>query len=202
MKDRLIVVFASFRSYELLYSRYFKLCSNYRLKKLERISHPQERKRGLLAEFCLIEAIRRFDKGYPLPLQIQTGLLGKPYLPDDRVHISLSHAGEFGAAAVSTKPVGIDIERTRSVSDRLVKRICTEKELESIWLPNPTDETFRNLFSAKESVVKCSGKGIAALSSVETVGNQTIRQKFFGEYVLSAASVADCEWEVYLCKEE
>ena len=135
MKDRLIVVFASFRSYELLYSRYFKLCSNYRLKKLERISHPQERKRGLLAEFCLIEAIRRFDKGYPLPLQIQTGLLGKPYLLDDRVHISLSHAGEFGAAAVSTKPVGIDIERTRSVSGKrgFTKFVSAESRRYQVW---------------------------------------------------------------------
>ena len=54
---------------------------------------------------------------------------GKPYIKDNPVYISISHSGDFAAAAFHNSPVGIDIEVLRPVDIRLKNRICTNRDL-------------------------------------------------------------------------
>lgn len=202
MKDRLIVCYASLLQLDVLSDRYGGLISAYRKAKLAKLQNEQERNRGLLAEFCLLEAIRRADDSVPFPLQIETEALGKPYLSDSPWHISLSHSNDYAAAAVCSRPVGVDVEKKRPITDRLARKICTDQEWETIWKRSPTEETFRDLFSAKESLVKCSGKGLMALAAADTRNNPRIRQYRFDDYVVSAASEVDCTWEVFSCERD
>ena len=75
---------------------------------------------------------------------------GKPYFPSlSNIHFSLSHAKAYVLCAVSDSPVGIDIECGREVSKKLIKRVCTEKEL--------SEFSFFELWTLKESFVKLHG---------------------------------------------
>ena len=199
MKEYLFAVTAPLSALGALSTRYGDRISAYRKKKLAELRSEQDRKRGLLAEYCLIEALRLCDPELSLPLTIDTERYGKPFLVGRGEHISLSHAGEYAAAAVCSKPVGIDIERTRPIGDALAKRICTEREYREVWQRDPREETFRNLFSAKESCVKCSGEGLMALSKVDTLTVTTIRQHVLEPYILSIATECEMEGEIYRC---
>ncbi|MDO4852850.1 MAG: 4'-phosphopantetheinyl transferase superfamily protein [Clostridia bacterium] len=194
VKPFLITVYASLDALESVQARYGDCLSVYRREKTERLRDAIERQRGMLAEYCLIEALSRMGP-LKLPLQIQTERLGKPYLSDSPIAFSLSHAGLYAAATISDCPVGVDIERERTVSESLAKRICTPREWKQIWLPSPTEQTFRNLFSAKESIVKRSGEGLMALSTVDTK-DYPVRQMEFLSYVLSVCSDRVERWEV------
>lgn len=44
---------------------------------------------------------------------------GKPYFAGHEAEFSLSHSGEWVVCALSDAPVGVDVERIRSVSERL-----------------------------------------------------------------------------------
>lgn len=46
---------------------------------------------------------------------------GKPYVPGGP-NVSLSHSGALAACAVGPRPIGLDLERARAVSPRLVQR--------------------------------------------------------------------------------
>jgi 4'-phosphopantetheinyl transferase len=82
---------------------------------------------------------------------------GKPFLQDQRLHISLSHSGEFAAVIVSDQaPVGIDIEKEGPRILRVAGRFMTPGELE-----NANGEHFREKlyihWCAKEAVYKMLG---------------------------------------------
>lgn len=201
MKGCGVIIFAHRDALHALRLRCQDQISAYRAAKLARIRDGAEAERGLLAEFCLIEAVRRFDPDYPLPLVIEIREFGKPYIVGGP-EISLTHAGDYAAAAVADRPIGIDVERTRPITEALARRICTPMEWETVWKPCRTDETFRNLFSAKESLVKLSGTGLMDIAKADTAATDAVRQLFFEDYVLSAASAPQTEWEVYRCEKD
>lgn len=87
--------------------------------------------------------------GIPLPPVLKRDS-GKPYFPDrPDIHFSLSHTKTHVLCAVSTSPVGVDIETIRSVTPGVPARVCSADELK--------DFTFFELWVLKESFIKLSG---------------------------------------------
>ncbi len=84
------------------------------------------------------------------PDQVNLTLTDLKKLPvTDRLFISISHCPEFGCFVISSKPVGLDVERLDRLKKEIIQRVCTEKELSEA--PEP-----QLLWSAKEAVFKCS----------------------------------------------
>jgi len=80
----------------------------------------------------------------------------------DRIRGSITHSGEYVAAAVGladdVSGIGIDLESlSRAVDFNISRHVCVEKELE--WLktlsPTKANQGLRIIFSAKESIFKC-----------------------------------------------
>ena len=92
---------------------------------------------------------------------IQKTPSGKPYLADSPLKISLSHtSGMVCCAVAEEKEIGIDCERSRSVSRRLPKRVCTEKEIADILAADDPDSRFLMYWTLKESISKKRGVGL------------------------------------------
>lgn len=84
------------------------------------------------------------------PDQVNSTLTDLKKLPaTEKYFISISHCPEFGCFVVSSKPVGLDVERLDRLKREIIERVCTEKELAAA--PEP-----QLLWSAKEAVFKCS----------------------------------------------
>ena len=90
---------------------------------------------------------------------------GSPYLLGengsrlDGIYISISHSGGFCAAAVSDTPVGIDIERIRSLSGR--ERSIERRFLSDVTLEKKHADSEHSFFfkwTYAEAMFKCKDK--------------------------------------------
>ncbi len=114
-----------------------------------RISLKKKGKESIAARFVLGELLMSFC-GEDMSDKISSDEKGKPFIigrPD--IFVSLSHSGGRVAAAVSDRPIGIDIERIRPVSQKLKSRVYKK-------IPE-TDEDFFRVWTVKEAYLKATG---------------------------------------------
>lgn len=80
---------------------------------------------------------------------------GKPFFPDCAdIKFNLSHSGEYAAAAVSDREVGVDIERIRPINPRIAERY-----LQGI-VRGSGDADIIEAWCRKESYGKFTGSGL------------------------------------------
>ncbi len=104
---------------------------------------------------------------------------GKPVCSDGRF-ISISHSGDYVVVAVSSEPVGIDIERKNPKLHRIASRFVHAKDVS----PKDADSLaqLQYLWTAKESIYKLAG--VAGLSF-----KQEIRLTEFGPDNIKATAL-------------
>lgn len=83
---------------------------------------------------------------------------GKPMLPGGP-QFSLSHAGTLAVLAVSAAPVGVDVEKPRPVSPTVARRYFRPEE--QMWMETDPMPRFFYLWTRKEAVLKCCGRGLS-----------------------------------------
>ena len=102
---------------------------------------------------------------------------GKPKT-DGNVHFSISHCESIVVCAVDNETVGIDIERMRPIKYKLIKRVCTDTELQYVMGDRNGDALcerpdiitrFFEIWTAKEAYFKKLGIGITDFKSVDTM---------------------------------
>jgi 4'-phosphopantetheinyl transferase len=84
-------------------------------------------------------------------------------LPSNGIYWSLSHKEDMVAAVVAPQPVGIDLEKVRSITPGIYKRLADAGEWD--LAPRKDEVMFFRYWTAKEAVLKAVGKGLVALSS-------------------------------------
>lgn len=131
---------------------------------------PDKRQQSLCVRAALSEMLG--DKVIPLIKSTDDGQLLK--LSDGRF-ISFSHSGRFVAVACSDRPVGIDIQVLKPISDKIVKRICTYAE--SDYVQNNGLASFFDIWTMKEAFVKCFGVSFAEAKNTSFVTNGKIQIK-------------------------
>lgn len=98
-------------------------------------------------------------------LQVTENGFGKPaFDPSVGIQFSLSHAGERVMAAVSSRPVGCDVEQVAPLREGVAEACLTDAELEFVHaVPSgpDRDRAFCRLWVRKESYVKARGAGFS-----------------------------------------
>lgn len=83
---------------------------------------------------------------------------GKPHLYDMGCNISLTHAGDYAAAIISSRYlVGIDIEKVTPRIDKIKQRFLGEKEITHLEKDYKLEELYI-YWGAKEAIYKLYGK--------------------------------------------
>ena len=108
--------------------------------------------------------IYKLDSGKP-KVQLVDRLL------NEEIYISFSHKDDLHLVAAGFKPIGVDIEKRREFSPKLIKKIFTRAESENIesifdFLNHKKVEKnkhliYTSLFSLKESTSKAIGLGLS-----------------------------------------
>lgn len=100
-----------------------------------------------------------------------TGEYGKPYLMGQPgVEFNLSHTPGAVVVAVSDSPVGVDVERHRTIDTEIAADICSpaERRLLEKACTVPTD-VFFEIWTKKEALLKCLGVGVVEdLTRIDT----------------------------------
>ena len=97
---------------------------------------------------------------------------GKPYYKEtENCYFNISHCRQAVCVAVCRYPVGVDVESMRKVGLPAVKKCCSKRELQYVFVDRQMNgyeqqlsleetERFLHLWTLKESYVKMTGEGI------------------------------------------
>ena len=111
------------------------------------------------AAYALLRRVLRTDWGLP-DVHIEKTPAGKPYIAGSTVHISISHTKGLVCCAAAQTPCGVDCEYTRTASENVMRRVCTEKELRDIHAAADPAARFMLYWTLKESISKKRGVGL------------------------------------------
>ena len=150
------------------YEKSLSMMTSERTEQINRITHDKTRRLSVLAELLCKQLAGEFLSRNIEEIIIKKDEKGKPFLAGENVHISISHSGEYVAAAVADTPVGIDIEVMKSPDMRVAERLCTESDREYLFGDNgePQDIKFYKIWTAKEAYFKRKGTGITSFSEI------------------------------------
>ena len=155
-------------------------------------------KSGSEAAYSLLEYAVGREYGLSALPEIKRGRYGKPYFPGwPDIHFSLSHARTHVLCAVSSCPVGCDIESPRIISRRTVEYFGSAAEL--------ADFEPLELWVLKESYVKLLGLTVASVrklrfsrdgGKISVAGGEcAVPPASFRQYRIGACSAAACSFE-------
>ena len=135
-----------------------------RKKKADRYKFEADKKRCMLAEFLLRDALTKFGCKCDGEINYIYNEHEKPYLRDfSDVFFNISHSGEYVVCIVSNVEVGIDIEKVADINLDIAKRFFAKGEYEMIMaLENESDrlDAFYSIWTKKEAYIKSIGQGI------------------------------------------
>jgi 4'-phosphopantetheinyl transferase len=129
----------------------------------DRYRFSDDRRRSIVAR----AATRRFLGRYlwidPAALVIVEEEFGKPVLRGHEIEFNASHSGDLVALAFAKETaVGVDVERRRKLTDAiaLARRYFSAEEVAIVERAADVEDAFFAIWTAKEAIVKASGKGI------------------------------------------
>ncbi|MEH2107942.1 4'-phosphopantetheinyl transferase HetI [Nostoc sp.] len=142
----------------------------------ERFYFQEHRQRFIAGRGILRTILGSYLGIQPLHVEFNYQHRGKPVLADkfadSRLAFNLSHSQGLGLCAVNcTRPIGVDLEYIRPMSDleALAKRFFLPREYETLrsLSPNQQQEVFFRYWTCKEAYLKATGDGISQLEQVE-----------------------------------
>ena len=143
-----------------------ELLSKAECDRAQRIANAEYRLQMLKARALLRWMLARYTGCSPRSFEFEEGNGARPQLRHNPwgVHFSVSHSGEQVAAAVSTAPLGVDIERI--VEDRSwpdIAAVCfhdSERALLECDAGNAARDAFFDIWTRKEAYLKAIGTGL------------------------------------------
>ncbi|MEA2165071.1 MAG: 4-phosphopantetheinyl transferase [Thermoanaerobaculia bacterium] len=129
-----------------------------------RYRFDDDRRRSIVARAATRRMIGRAIGSDPRTLTIVEEEHGKPALPGHEIEFNASHSGDLVALTLAATPVGIDIERRRALHAplTLARRFFSPAEFAYVSTAADLASAFFRVWTAKEAIVKASGKGIGA----------------------------------------
>ena len=131
----------------------------------------------------------------------------KPLCEDKYFNVSHSH-GVIVLAISNNAPVGVDVEIIKKSEDDLRKYVSSEEEYKYI----KEDKNFFEIWTSKESLLKCVGTGInQSLNSVPAFPLEGIKEfdkefyfskmKYINDYVISVTLKGKDDFEIKIIEE-
>ncbi|QLE42395.1 4'-phosphopantetheinyl transferase superfamily protein [Nostoc sp. C052] len=148
------------------------------IARAERFYFPKHRQHFIAGRGSLRTILGRYLDIKPSQVQFNYQQRGKPVLADtfadSGLAFNLSHSQDLGLCAVNcTRPIGVDLEYIRPMSDleALAKRFFLPREYEMLrsLSPNQQQEVFFRYWTCKEAYLKATGDGLSQLEQIEVL---------------------------------
>ena len=165
---------------------------DYFKEKIDKKKLREDQNRTLAGAALLRKGLEKM--GVSTDVRINEAPKGKPYI--DGVFFNISHSGEKAVCAFGKNEIGVDIEKIKPLSERLMDKIALPNERAKISAANQ----IVRLWTRKEALAKCVGEGLGEeifktdlSEDVVRYGGMTYRLKSFelGEYMLSVCTEFD-----------
>lgn len=162
------------------YIHYYSLMSEEKKRRVDRFRFEDDKKRTVVGEMLARRAISEWCGVPEESITFEIAEHGKPYAKNLNIEFNISHSANMVVCVVDDKPVGVDIEKIRSIDLNTAKRIFYEEETRYIFgcIPNTEDynhhlnnavlQRFFELWTKKEAYGKLLGMGLFAEEYEET----------------------------------
>lgn len=179
------------------YEKWYALSSNQKKQKIDSFKFTDDKKRSVAGEMLAKKAIADALHVSPESIVIEATENGKPYIENSDIHFNISHSNDMVVCALSSKPVGIDIEKIRPINIKIAKRFFTNNEKIYLFGKDPDDtnyntpppddmlKRFFEIWTAKEAYLKFTGKGIAEELNTLYFDHSNLTTYFFEDYVVT-----------------
>lgn len=168
---------------------YEKLLDNERRERVKRYRLVGDKKRSILAGLM--------TRHFLGDTKILKNEYGKPFLSDGRF-FNISHSGDYVLFALSDSEIGCDIEQFHYVNAvRTGRTVFTDDEMNLLLSGTDRLGTFFNLWTKKESLLKCVGEGFHRSAKSVDVRSDVFEEKGksyfmktwnFSDYTVSVCS--------------
>lgn len=134
------------------------------------------RRNFVLGRTLLRATVARIADVAPENVGVEIEPSGRPVLAEPLNHffVSIAHSGSYVVVGVASRPVGVDVEEVRQLTqfERVVARVCSPDELGMLAQLSAADRerAFMTVWSRKEAYGKAIGRGIAFPLRSVTVG--------------------------------
>lgn len=169
---------------------YAQLLDKERRERVERYRLADDKRRCILAGLMTSHFIGNAE--------ILKNEYGKPFLSDGRF-FNISHSGNYVLFALSDSEIGCDIEQFRYVNAaRTGRTVFNEDEMNLLLADSDRLGAFFNLWTKKESLLKCVGEGFHRSAKSVDVCSDIFEEKGksyfmktwnFADYTVSVCSV-------------
>ena len=147
------------------YDKYSRLLSKEELVKINRLKNKQSRLKSVVARSGLRILSGVYLNKDPKKIIFKKLHNGKPIIDSHKFYFNLSHSLNWivWAFSISGK-VGVDLEfiRDNVAYEKIADRYFHRCEIQKMNQSNDPKRLFFDLWAAKESLVKASGKGVFA----------------------------------------
>lgn len=140
-----------------------KLLTTAERARANRYRFADDRRRSIVARAATRRLLSRYLDSDPASLVIDEEEFGKPVLRSHAIEFNASHSGDLVALALARDtPVGVDVEWRRQLTETLAlaRRYFSAEEVAIVERAADADDAFFAIWTAKEAIVKASGKGI------------------------------------------
>ncbi|AFZ00727.1 4'-phosphopantetheinyl transferase [Calothrix sp. PCC 6303] len=156
--------------------QFAKILSEDERGRAEKLYFQQHRQRFVVGRGILRTILGRYLDVAPQEVKFDYEAFGKPVLSaefsDRKIWFNLSHCQSLALCAVSRdRPIGVDLEYARPITDVLVLAqqffSASESALMRSLPPHQKQQAFFRIWTCKEAYLKATGAGISQLQKIE-----------------------------------
>ncbi len=190
---------------ERLDSRMFEELLHYvsleKRRQICRFRFPEDARRSLFSDLMIRRIIQEKLRLSGHQIRFELNDYGKPSLKDvPDFQFNLSHSGDWIVCAISSQPIGIDIELIQPIEIEIAKRFFARAEYDQLmkqWEPM-REAYFYELWTLKESYIKAIGMGLSlpldgfsvvpmSKDDIQFIGGEQLPVHHFKQYDLDPA---------------
>lgn len=189
---------------ESAYAKWYAVMDARKRRKTAALCFQEDKQRTVFADMLARLALSAHVGCAPESIVFSTRPGGKPFAPDLPTEFNVSHCDDLVVCIVDDRPVGIDVEKIRPISHRLLLRVCSPQECAFVLGGGPLSqcpdilednsvlERFFRIWTAKEAYTKYTGTGLTVDLHQIHVDAAKIRTSVYGEYVISLCGEGFC----------
>ncbi len=147
-----------------IFERFLSLLDVEKQNRILRFRRWQDAQRSLLGDILVRAVICQQLQCSNRELVFSKNKAEKPFIKNSsQLHFNLSHAGEWVVVALDSSPVGIDVERVRSLDGDIAKFILSPRDYQELTSKKESERAsfFYELWTMQESYIKYMGKGLS-----------------------------------------
>ncbi len=134
---------------------------------IDKYKNYETKARTLVAEILLKNLLASQNISYQ-NIKYFNNKYGKPYLKNNELFFNISHSFDYVITTISNKEIGIDIEKVRKTSLKVINQFATSKEKKYILSSDENiEERIFKIYTLKEAYFKMLGTNLNHILEIE-----------------------------------